>query len=188
MRESIRIGESKMAVDRAAERLDYSTSGLTIREALVDLVKSGLSDRVPPVIRWGGRDIQTALVIDVPKRGVVTLEFIDAKSDVEQGADLEVSGWIELSGGERVKRLRTWNDPALEPTVTYRYSSPKGKLSVWNVYRVRYPGGATVEERWTENAGLWVEQTGALEFVCHCSHGLASPPDFECLKFRVVVT
>jgi hypothetical protein len=52
---------------------------------------------------------------------------------------------------------------------------------------MRYPGGQVVEEKWTENAGMWVEQVTPYERVYHCSHGMANPPDFESLVFRVSI-
>ena len=50
-----------------------------------------------------------------------------------------------------------------------------------------HPGGQKVEEKWTENAGFWVEATGENERVYHCSHGMASPPDFDSLVYKVSI-
>jgi hypothetical protein len=54
-------------------------------------------------------------------------------------------------------------------------------MFVWNVYKMRYLGGKQVEEKWTENAGFWVEEPSDHSYILHCSHGAATPPDFESL-------
>ncbi len=61
-------------------------------------------------------------------------------------------------------------------------------MIVWNVYRMIYAGGLVVEEKWTENAGMWIEQDAPHERIYHCSHGMADPPDFESLVFKIGIT
>ena len=141
----------------------------------------------PLVIRWGDKWIQTSDAWQVPKSGVVRGEILSVRGDPDQGFDIKVDGWLKLSGGERVGTLRTWNDDRYEPSVEYRFHSDDGILRVWNVYKMRYPGGQVVQERWTENAGMWVERISEDQRVYHCSPGMASPPDFESLVFRVSV-
>ena len=167
---------------------DYAESGLTIQYALLDQVKSLPNKEVrPKYILWGGRHVTTADVLPVPENGVVRAEIISSKEDVEQGFDLKVDGWIEMAQGERVTLLRTWSDPQYEPVVEYPFLARDGRLHVWNVYKMKYGSGQVVEEKWTENAGMWIEEVSPTERVYHCSHGKAHPPDFDSLVFRVSV-
>lgn len=141
----------------------------------------------PPYILWNGLNVTTADSITVPAMGIVRGEFLNSKTGIEQGFDLKIDGWIELQGGEKVSLLRTWNDPKYESFVEYPFHSRDGRLRLWNVYKMRYPGGQIVEEKWTGNAGFWVEATADLERVYHCSHGMADSPDFESLVFKISV-
>ena len=56
------------------------------------------------------------------------------------------------------------------------------------VYKMKYSGGQVVEEKWTENAGMWVEQISPNERIYHCSDGMAHPPDFESLVFKITIS
>lgn len=167
---------------------DYADSGMTIQEAMNDhATRFRDKKNRPRFLLWNGLRIWTSDSIPVPQRGVVQAEFLSAKRDIEQGFDIKVDGWIELAGGERVNHLRTWNDEKFEDVVEYPFFSGDGRLWVWNVYKMRYPGGQTVEEKWTENAGFWVEHVSKEVRIYHCSHGMAAPPDFESLVFRVSI-
>src|SRR5581483_7174074 len=102
--------------------------------------------------------------------------------------DLEIDkGWIELAGGEHVPLLRTWKDERLPDIVEYPFHSRDGLLWVWNVYEMTYPSGEKVDEKWTENAGFWFEVVSESERIYHCSHGMATPPNFESLVFKVTI-
>lgn len=138
----------------------------------------------PGYILWNGLKVKTADCIPVPRDGQVEAELISAKTDVEQGLDMKINGWIQLMD-RRVDTLRTWYDPNLEPVVRYPLHSRDGFLWVWNVYKMKRPGGITSEEKWTGNAGFWVQEVSERERVYHCSHGMAETPDFECLTFEV---
>jgi hypothetical protein len=168
--------------------LDYGTCGLTIQYAFLDHVKR-FPDKTtrPSCIYWNGLRIKTSDLLVVPEQGVVEAEFLFSMGEIQQGFDLKVNGWFRLKAGDRVSILRTWKDDRYEDRVQYPFFSSDHKLWVWNVYKMRYPGGKEVEEKWTENAGFWVEEISALERVYHCSHGMANPPDFESLVFRVVI-
>lgn len=167
--------------------IDYAESGMNIQTALLDHFKR-FPDKAtrPKHILWGGLAMSTGDSIPVPKRGEVEAEFLSIKDDVRQGFDLKVKGWIQLQD-RRVKLLRTWHDPDLEDTVRYSFGSQDGLLRVWNVYEMSLRGGQVFEEKWTGNAGFWVERVSETERIYHCSHGMASPPDFESLVFRVRV-
>ena len=167
---------------------DYADSGLTIQAAFVDHYQRFPDrDSRPPYILWGGRKIVTADTLQVSQRGTFRGEILSTKGDVRQGFDLKVEGWLQLADGSRVTLLRTWDDPHYEPVVEYSYYAKDGLLKSWNVYAMRYPGGRVVEERWTENAGFWIEEVGPNDRIYHCSHGMASPPDFESFVYRVTV-
>jgi hypothetical protein len=168
---------------------DYAESGLTIRTAMLDHVKRFPDKRTRPgYILWHGIKIGTADSIPVPSRGIVRGEFLSGDSNVRQGFDLKIhEGWIELAGGEHVALLRTWRDERLEHVVEYPFFCRDGLLWVWNVYEMTFPSGERIEEKWTENAGFWVESVGESDRIYHCSHGMANPPDFESLVFKLSV-
>jgi len=166
---------------------DYADSGLTIQYALLDHFKK-FPDKTqrPDYVFWGGLQVKTGDALAVPPRGVVRAEFLSHNSDVPQGFDLSIDGCIELAEGERVQTLRTWNDPSYEGVVEYPYQSEDGRLWVWNVYK-RSAGGQVVEEKWTGNAGFWVEKLSDQQCIYHCSHGMADPPDFTSLVFKITI-
>jgi hypothetical protein len=167
---------------------DYADSGLTIQAAFVDhYQRFPERDSRPPYIIWGGRKIFTADTLAVPRRGIVRGEILTEQREIRQGFDLKVEGWLQLADGSRVTLLRTWDDPQYEPMVEYPFEAKDGLLKTWNVYEMRYPQGRTVTERWTENAGFWIEEVGPADRIYHCSHGMASPPDFESFVYRITV-
>jgi hypothetical protein len=121
------------------------------------------------------------------KRGIVRIDFLSKKNDVAQGVDLKIEeGALRLMGGIEVPLLRTWADDRYEASVEYAYHSKSGRLCVWNVDKLKFPQGQTREEKWTGNAGFWVEEIHD-QRVYHCSHGVADQPDFDSLVFRVTV-
>lgn len=168
---------------------DYAETGLTIREAMIDHAKRypNKTER-PDHIHWAGLRVKTSDVFHVPQNGVVRAEFLSAKDDVEQGFDIQFDdGWVELEKGEHISHLRTWKDTKFDDVVEYPFFCRDGRLWVWNVYKMKYRGGQIVEEKWTENAGFWVEQISENERIYHCSHGMATPPDFDSLVFKVLI-
>ena len=167
---------------------DYSESGLTIQDAMLDLMKR-FPDRKqrPDYLLWGGRKVKTGDRLSVPVRGVVRGEFLSAKGDIEQGFDLKVDGWLRLKESEEVALLRTWNDPRYDPVVEYPFQIDSGPLWVWNVYKIRHPGGQVAEEKWTGNAGMWIEEISPTERIYHCSPGMVHRPEFESLVFKIAV-
>jgi len=170
------------------DREDYASSGLTIREALLDQMKRfPQKTQRPEQLLWAGLFITTGDAFPVPREGIVRGEFLSAKGELEQGFDLKLDGWFRLEKGEKVSLLRTWNDARYEPVVEYPFHSSDGRLWVWNVYKRRFPDGRMVEEKWTENAGFWVEQVSERERIYHCSHGFLYPPDFESLVFKITI-
>ena len=173
---------------KAAAARDYAGSGMTIQQAMLDQIKRFPDKSARPnYVLWGGLQIKTGDTFAVPAEGGVRTEFLSSKGDVEQGFDLKLDGWIRLAKGEKVSLLRTWDDPRYEPMVEYPFHSNDGLLSVWNVYKVHYPAGRVAEEKWTDNAGMWVEEVSTAVRIYHCSHGLTRPPDFEALVFRLSI-
>src|SRR5262245_10171317 len=165
---------------------NYEESGLDIQHAMLDQAKH--SKVIPPTIMWGDKLVKTADVLIVPPTGIVRGEFIRSDDKIEQGFDLRIDGYFLLPNAERVPLLRTWYDPQLHCVVEYPYESRDGRIHVWNIYKMTYPGGQVVEEKWTGNAGCWVEEQGPREKIYHCSHGSANPPDFESFVFKISVT
>jgi hypothetical protein len=167
---------------------DYANSGLTVRQAMLDHAKRyPEKSKRPDFIRWNGLRIKTSDVLMVPNKGVVEATFLHAKEGIEQGFDLKVNGWFCLQAGEQTPVLRTWKDDRYEDAVEYPFVSRDEQLWVWNVYKMKYPGGHVVEEKWTENAGFWVEIVSEVERIYHCSDGMATPPDFESLVFKIKI-
>ncbi len=167
---------------------DYGNTGLTIRSAFIDQLKRfpDLKTR-PRSLLWNGRPIITADSIVVPMHGVVRGKIVVAKTSVEQGFDMDVDGGFQLEDGKWVHPLRTWNDRKYESVIEYPFESKDCLLWIWNVYKMSYKGGQVIEEKWTENAGMWVEELSPTERIYHCSHGMANPPDFECFVFKIRV-
>jgi hypothetical protein len=167
---------------------DYSRSGLTIQQALLDAVRTNPGRRPkPPAIRWGDRVVQTSACIDVPKSGRFAIEFLGTARGAKQGVDLKVDGAIRLADGQEVTVLRSWQDDRYEDRVEYDFTSKDAKLWVWNIYEVCSPAGVVEPQKWTENAGFWVEKVDSAEWVYHCSSGFGPLPDFESLVFRLAV-
>ncbi|MFN0056377.1 MAG: hypothetical protein ACKV0T_29885 [Planctomycetales bacterium] len=162
---------------------------MSIQYAMMDHAKQFPNPKArPKFIIWGGRKITTAVQIPVAADGIVRGEFLKSDATVRQGFDLKVDeGWIEFSGSEHVCLLRTWRDDSLPDTIEYPYHSRGASIWVWNVYERPYPNGGIVEEKWTNNAGFWVETLNASERIYHCSHGMSAMPDFESLVFKVSV-
>lgn len=174
---------------QSTDTVDYSLSGLTIREAVLDRAKRfpRKADR-PDSLLWSGLHIKTSDKFEVGSSGRVRVEFLSSTTTIEQGFDLSFpEGWLYLPGGEKVTLLRTWKDEVHEDVVEYSFTSNSGVMYVWNCYKMHYQGGQVVEEKWTENAGFWVEHASENERIYHCSHGMAMPPDFDCLVFKVSV-
>jgi hypothetical protein len=167
---------------------DYATSGRTIQEAMVELARL-YPDKAqrPDHILWEGHQVKTADLIQVPNRGHVELEFLSPASAVIHGVDMSTDGWFQLLDGKHVNLLRTWNDPRYESIVTYPYFSKTGTLHVWNVCRVVYPGGKTVEEKWTGNSAFRVERLSNQVSIYSCSHAESRPPDFEAFIFKLTI-
>jgi hypothetical protein len=44
-----------------------------------------------------------------------------------------------------------------------------------------------VEDRWGDNAGMWIEDLGPQDRIYHCSQGASDPPTFADLVYRVTV-
>lgn len=168
---------------------DYSTTGLTIQQAMVaDYHKNPGKSKRPRAIRWGTHQIQTVDAWDVPKNGRIRLEFLRCSGDIRQGVDIKLDGGIWLADGTCIPLLRTWRDRRFEDVVEYPYHAKDSIVQIWNVYKMTYPSGEVVEELMTRNAGFWIEKVSPNQRIYHCSHGICSPPDFESLVFRIVLS
>ena len=172
-----------------SEQRDYSETGLNIQAAMVDLARR-FPDKAkrPDHLIWNGLKVRTSDRLPVPERGLVKATFLSAASNVRQGFDLKVEGWLQLAGGERVPHLRTWMDERYEDTVSYPFYSRDGLIRFWNVYERRWPNGDVSEEKWAGNAGFWVERASDSRRIYHCSHGLVEVPDFELMVVELEVS
>ena len=167
---------------------DYAGSGHNIQSAMQDWYKRSLGRAdYPNYILWNGLKVKTGDWWSVPRSGRIRVEFVGWKNDVEQGVDVKIDkGSLAFADGTKIPLLRTWADPALNPVVEYPYNSRTGRLLVYNVFKREDPHGL-VDEKWTGNAGFWVEEVSEFDRIYHCSHGLAPEPDFDLLTFRVRV-
>lgn len=165
---------------------DYSASGLTLQQAMVDHMKRYPDkSRRPDHIFWQGKPVKTTDAFETPRSGRIAAEVLSGPTSVQQGFDLKINGFFELADGAHVGVLRTWNLPEYEPSVEYRYESIDGVVRVWNVYKV--DRGGEVVEKWTGNAGFWVEVISPASRIYHCSPGTVESPDFESLIFKVSI-
>jgi hypothetical protein len=190
MLKSIHFDGSRSGNQAMQKPADYAASGLDIQRAMVDQHRqySGRAD-APDHILWEGRPVKTTDWWQVPDRGIVRIDLLHARVGMESGVDVKLEdGWVELADGDRLPVLRTWMDERFEDTVEYPFFSRAGKFCVWNVSRVRYPGGQAVEEKWTGNAGFWVETVNDHHRIYHCSHSASERPDFDTFVFGVLVS
>lgn len=165
---------------------NYESTGLDIQAAMVDLAtKHPDKSTRPRFIRWGEHLVTTIYDWRVPTSGTISIEFIEASSDVRQGFDVKVDNGRIFVQQNKVSHLRTWHDAELPDIVAYDYETSDGVMKCWNVYERSWPDGQTTEEKWTGNSGFFVEEVNETEKVFHCSHGAVSNPNFNCLVVRV---
>lgn len=171
------------------QKKDYAESGLSIRAAFLDDAKLFPRQRRPEnnFILWGGAIVRTSLQWTVPKAfGLIRIQFKKRSLGPRQGFDVKIDGGALISStGERFPHLRTWADEKYEDVLEYAFDAPDKSVWLWNCYELHLPNGIMREEKWTENAGFWVEKLGEQCVVLHCSHGGAVPPDFESLVVQV---
>jgi hypothetical protein len=161
---------------------------MTIRAAMVaDAKRFPRLSSSENFIFWGGREIRTSILLRPTwKEGFVKLTFLKRKGATKQGADIKVDdGLLHSLEGLSFKTLRTWNDDEYVDNVEYRYLSETKSIFVWNVYVVDYGKDRLIEEKWTENAGFWVEHIEPSSYILHCSSGPMPVPDFESLVIRI---
>ena len=166
---------------------DFAESGLDIQSAMLRHAKAFPNPSTrPKTILWGSHEIRTSLKLSVPCAGTMSLRFLSPPDPIPQAIDIKIpSGGVKLRGGEVVPLLRTWQDERYEDSVEYEYEAPERCLFVWNAYRVDWPSGTVTEEKWTGNAGFWVDQKSDKTLVFHCSPGPIGRPDFERLVFEL---
>src|SRR5688500_1885383 len=168
---------------------DFGASGLSIQNALlIQAEHYPIGDPRRTTVLWNGRYVQTADRMTVPKHGTIRAQFLYSRSDVTQGFDVKVNGWIQLSDGSHVSMLRVWREPELPDVVEHSFFSEDQSLWIWNVYRSMYPGNIAIDEKWTGNAGFWIQEMSEVDRIYHCSYGLSDVPNFDDLIFRVAVT
>jgi hypothetical protein len=166
---------------------DYATSGLSIQQAMLAEARFRKPTGFSPKIRWGGKLVQTSDTFAVPVEGRFRLKLVSAVDNWVQGVDVAVSGGIRLADGNELPTLRTWMSPEYEDEVGYSYTSPDGKMTLWNVYQIRRPDGTVDTLKWTGNAGFWVEEGRRGTRVYHCSPGPLDAPNFDALTFQISI-
>jgi hypothetical protein len=174
--------------------VDYSKQDVSIRRAFAEAVQTAgplpQPLRSPLSLRWGSREIVAGDIFEVPADGRVRLEFLEAGARLpvlRQGADIEVRPGCEVEPGSPVPLLRTWHDPEISAAVEYDYFADDRLMRTSNVYEV-LRANRLYAERWTENAGMWIEVRGAYDRIYHCSHGApGGPARFDALVYRVTI-
>lgn len=169
--------------------VDYANKGITIADAMLDLaIRYPKKSTRPTYILWNGLSVTTADCFSVPVKGRVKIDILSKQSNVTQGIDIKVgNGAIRLMGGEEISLLRTWADDRYEDQVEYHFYSKSGILSIWNVYIIRFPNGKTRVEKWTGNAGFWIEYIDKCQRIYHCSNGCDESPNFNSLVFKITI-
>lgn len=177
-----------LATDEQAMRPNYAETSMSIREAMVAEAKRlGPRASRPLAILWGGFNVQTVDCFEVPKAGVLRIEFVSSRRGMKQGIDTELDrGWIRLPKGEAVAHLRTWNGPGLPHFVEYPFEAPDMRIWVSNIYE-QQRGAVYVTERWTGNAGMIVSVLDNGTRLYRCSCGDLAAPDFDSLVVRLSV-
>ena len=169
---------------------DYSESGLTIQEALLQKYEGVRSARDPsretPWVKWAGRQVHASDRVAVPQTCRIALDLLSVRPNGRHGVDLKAyGGRLILADGTAIGTLRTWSDTKFEDHLEYPVHSRDGYLGTWNVYELPTKAGPVVEF-WTGNAGMWIERDGTSS-TYHCSAGLSEAPDFEDLIYRVSI-
>jgi hypothetical protein len=158
--------------DLSLEDVDYATTGLSLQTALLDHGKRkkrlGLPLEIPPTIRWGERRVATGDIRPVPA-GPVTVTVSHLTPGVRHG--------IALSTADGPEHILWPSENDREFTVDLPHDAD---LRITTVFVLEGPGWSR-EERWIENAGLWIDPDGAY----HCNHFATTPPTFEDLVFTV---
>jgi hypothetical protein len=158
--------------DLSLEDIDYATTGLCLQTALVDYgqrkKRLGLPLEIPPTIRWGERRVATGDIRPVPA-GRVTVTVSHLTAGVRHG--------IALSTAHGPEHVLWPSENDREFTVDLPHDAD---LRITTVFVVEGPGWSR-EERWLDNAGMWIGPDGAY----HCNHFATTPPTFEDLVFTV---
>jgi len=179
---------------RLSER-DYSSTGLSLRRAFVEARNAYGREHPTPLtepfsILWDGRDIIAGDILRVPRTGRFRIDFVSCRPTALHGIDIDIPrGSIVFKGGEISPTLRAWYGSWYEPElewVEYPYHAPEGWLRLTNVCE-RARGDKKVVERWTGNAGMFVQRHEAHHHVYHCSHADSSPPNFEDMVFALTL-
>ena len=173
---------------------DFGGTGLSVRRAFVDAHEAFARELPKPLtepmsILWNGRDIITGDILEVPQTGRFRIDFVSCRPTALHGVDIEIpGGGIAILDGQISPTLRTWYGSWYEPElkwVEYPYHAPNGWLRLASVSE-RVRGNQKVAERWTGNAGMFVERL-AHQHVYHCSHADSSPPNFEDMVFALTL-
>jgi hypothetical protein len=181
------MGQAALDCPGGGRLIDYSKTGRTIQQAMIDSVsKSNVFTDQPPKLEWGNFFVQTSDIWNIKPEGRVVLEFLQSDPAFEHGVDLSLNGWLQLESQTRIACLRTWRNERYEDRVEYLFHSEDGKLRLWNVYKMGQ-GEQEISTKWTGNAGFWVETISPNERIYHCSHAKNDPPDFGSLIFKVSI-
>jgi hypothetical protein len=169
--------------------VDYERTGLSVNVAMLDHTgrkrRAGETVETPPRLRWDGLVVATGDIWrDVPAGCLVEIEVDRQRPELRHGISISsANAALSLDAREAQPEVIIW-PTAEDRRFEIRCGSPAGGLRVTNVYEV---GGETWSriERWTKNAGLWVDRVSADERIYHCNHSATSPATFDDLVFSM---
>ena len=133
--------------------------------------------------KGSGIPIGTDVVVQMDRLPVgkarVHIRFLEPRMGC--GVALKAAkGAIILSDGSKTHLLHVWSDPNLPSEQSHEVDCRDGELRIWNIYRVRHPGGGETVEQWTGNAGMIVDVKSPTKRLYRSSIGPGEfSPDFE---------
>jgi hypothetical protein len=174
--------------------VDYAQTGLSINVSMLDHTRRGRrlgrAVETPPKLSWGGLTVVTGDIWEnADANSVISVEISRWRADIRHG--------VSISSNERVLRPGGQGDRSgqseiiLWPTedeqrFEIRCDSSASQIRVTNAYQVGGDNWSRIE-RWTENAGLWVDSISERRRVYHCNYYSSAPPTFVDLVFTMSV-
>lgn len=169
--------------------VNYAPTGLSISNAMGDMMgrkrRCGAPIDTPPRLRWGKLSVATGDVWGEVYGDVDIAVRVDGhRPELRHGISLSTPTPTLFPLGETPRHeVLLWPSSG-ERDFEVRGTSLTGVLRITTVYVVGGGDRSTVE-RWTGNAGFWVERESSRQRVYHANHHSTSPPSFEDLTFSV---
>jgi hypothetical protein len=122
-------------------------------------------------IRFGGQTVHIAYKRNISAGDQFSVEFLRRSAERDQGVNLRARKGQLMVNDVRSSAISLWVETAPPIVEVACLRTPRdGLLLVSNQWR--RPDG--VEDEWTNNAGIIVEDRGAIVYL-HCSDGVGEP-------------